>query len=75
MRKGWRCYWHFASFFRSDNFLRNQENIFGGTGDMNVLAVPADREQPENLPEIHNSADDWRDVYEIFYKERGIPMP
>ena len=42
---------------------------------MNVLAVPADREQPENLPEIHNSADDWRDVYEIFYKERGIPMP
>jgi FkbM family methyltransferase len=75
MRKGWRCYWHFASFFRSDNYLRNQENIFGGTGDMNVLAVPADREQPENLPEIHNSADDWRDVYEIFYKERGIPMP
>jgi len=75
MNNGWRCYWHFAFFYRSDNFRGNKENIFGGTGDMNVLAVPIDREQPDDLPEIQRQDEDWRQVYGAFYQQRGMAIP
>lgn len=75
MKNGWRCYWHFAFFYRADNFRGNQENIFGGTGDMNVLAVPKDRVQPDDLPEIQRPDEDWQQVYGAFYQRRGTAMP
>jgi FkbM family methyltransferase len=75
MKNGWHCYWHFAFFFRPDNFRGNAHNVFGGTGDMNVLAVPTDRQQPKDLPEIKSSDEDWTSVYEEFYAnlKRSIP--
>ena len=75
MTNGWQCYWHFAFFFRTDNFRQNTENVFGGTGDMNVLAVPAGRSQPQDLPRIGRPDEDWRNTYEAFYKQSSLPMP
>lgn len=60
---GYRCYWHFAHFYRTDNFLGNVEDMFRGVGDMNILAVPQARHQPDDLPEINSADEDWRSVY------------
>lgn len=75
MRHGWQCYWHFASFFRPDNFRQHHENAFGGTGDMNVLAVPAHRPLPEDLPLIRAADEDWRTTYVAFFQQSGRVMP
>jgi FkbM family methyltransferase len=71
LKNGWRCYWHFAFFYRLNNFRRNPHNVFGGTGDMNVLAVPHELIQPDDLPEISSADDDWRIVYSNYYRARG----
>lgn len=75
MSNGWQCFWHFAFFFRADNFRQNPENVFGGTGDMNVLAVPAGRQPPDDLPLIRQPDEDWRTTYETFFRQSGRPMP
>jgi hypothetical protein len=72
---GWQCYWHFAFFFRLDNFRQNPENVFGGTGDMNVLAVPAGRQPPKDLPAISQPDEDWRTAYEAFFRRNPYAMP
>lgn len=75
LQNGWRCYWHFAFFYRADNFLNNPENAFGGTGDMNILAVPTTRPQPDDLPEIQQPNEDWETVYGNFFQQRGLALP
>jgi FkbM family methyltransferase len=75
MSNGWQCYWHFAFFFRPDNFRQNPENVFGGTGDMNVLAVPAGRQPPKDLPAISQPDEDWRTTYEAFFRRNPYAMP
>lgn len=74
LNNGWRCYWHFAHFYRADNFRNNPENIFGGTGDMNILAVPEEAAQPSDLPEISTPQEDWRNVYAAYFTERHRPL-
>jgi len=75
LANGWRCYWHFAFFYRADNFRKNAENIFDGTGDMNVLAVPQGYRQPEDLPEIEKADEDWQQVYGEYFRRLGRPLP
>lgn len=75
MDNGWRCYWHFAHFFEKDNFRGISENIFGGVGDMNVLAAPREKAQPEDLPEIRTPEEDWQTTYVAFYQRRQIGSP
>lgn len=76
MEHGWRCWWHFAFFYRADNFRKNAENVFGGTGDMNILALPAEHPAPPaDLPEIRSPNEDWQQVYASFYQALGKPMP
>lgn len=75
LSNGWRCYWHFAFFYRRDNFRKNAENIFGAVGDMNVLAVPESREQPRDMPEILDSGENWQETYEPFYRKSGEQIP
>ena len=75
MNNGWRCFWHYAFFYRADNFRGNTTNVFGNSGDMNVLAIYGDRESPTDLPEIQVPNEDWRHVYTAFYQQRGIAMP
>lgn len=72
---GWRCYWHFAFFFRPDNFRGQRENIFGGRGDVNVLAVPPDQPQPDNLPQLASADEDWQAVYRPFFEQRQLAQP
>jgi FkbM family methyltransferase len=74
MALGWRCYWHFAFFYRKDNFRGEKRNVFGGTGDMNVLAVPPELEQPEDLPPVADAAQDWQTTYAAFFNERKLPL-
>ena len=69
---GWHCYWHFAFFFSQENFRNNQTNVFGASGDMNVLAVPDEKPQPEDLPRIFSPGEDWRNVYADFFRKRGV---
>lgn len=72
LNQGWRCYWHFAFFFRRNNFRKQPDNIFLGIGDMNVLAVPIEQAQPDDLPEIRNSDEDWQFTYRAFFERRGL---
>lgn len=74
LRLGWRCYWHFAFFYRADNFRGQPDNIFGATGDMNVLALPPERPQPVDLPEIKSAEEEWKAVYEPFFRARKLPL-
>ena len=75
LSNGWRCYWHFAFFYSHDNFRKNTENVFGAVGDMNVLAVPDTKEQPDDMPEIIDPNENWQSVYGEFYKITGKHMP
>ncbi|MFM8983534.1 MAG: FkbM family methyltransferase [Spartobacteria bacterium] len=75
LANGWRCYWHFAFFYRRDNFRKNMQNIFGAVGDMNVLAIPNSKQQPDDMPEIINPNEDWQSVYGPFYQKREMPIP
>jgi FkbM family methyltransferase len=75
MESGWRCYWHFAAYFRPDNYRKFEKDVFGQKGDMNVLAVPNEAAQPDDLPQIKSPDEDWRPVYYKFFQERGIEWP
>ena len=74
LQNDWRCYWHFAFFYRKDNFRGEPKNVFGQTGDMNVLAIPGNANGPEDLPEIRAADEDWQRVYACFFEERGLEM-
>lgn len=75
MSQGWRCYWHFAFFVRPNNFKAKTENVFANVGDMNILALPADRSQPDHLPEIVSPDEDWGQTYVPFFTNLGKPVP
>jgi len=65
----------FCFFYRSDNFRSNREKVFGGTGNMNALVLPANRPQPRDLPEVHSADEDWQKVYAAFHQLRSLEMP
>ena len=39
----YEMHWHWPRLYRPDNFGKNPQNIFGETGSLNVLCVPAER--------------------------------
>jgi FkbM family methyltransferase len=41
----YRAYWHTARLFNENNWRGERENIFGYTGTINMLCIPAEREQ------------------------------
>jgi FkbM family methyltransferase len=74
LTNGWNCYWHFAVWFRGNNWKSNKKNIFGDTGDMNIVAVPKSKSQPKNLLKINSKDEEWDgEKYMSFYSENGIP--
>ncbi len=75
MVAGYRLYWHFAQYFRADNFRASPNKLFSRAGDMNILAVPRAGVQPDDLPEITDPDAAWQGTYEEFFKTRGLPMP
>ena len=72
---GWRCYWHYAFWYRANNFKKNNDTsgfdkVGIGVGDMNIVAVPVNKNQPEDLLELNNYDDEWnskdlKDFYRI----------
>tara|TARA_B100001540_G_scaffold228967_1_gene203159 strand:+ start:957 stop:1814 length:858 start_codon:yes stop_codon:yes gene_type:complete len=71
----WRCYWHFAWWYREKNFNKKKENYFLGDGDMNILAVHKSRSQPKNLLNMENPNEEWSRVkYLEFYDKNNLEI-
>jgi FkbM family methyltransferase len=73
---GWICYWHYAIWFRENNYKNNKKCIHDpGLGDMNIVAVPRDKKQPTNLLKLKNYNEEWDgDRLINFYSSNQIPM-
>ncbi len=73
---GWICYWHFAIWFRENNYKNNKKCIHDPSlGDMNIVAVPRDKKQPTNLLKLKNYNEEWdADTLINFYSSNQIPM-
>ena len=73
---GWVCYWHFALWFRENNYKNNTKCIHDpGLGDMNIVAVPENDKQPINLLKLESYDEDWNgDTLKEFYISNKIPM-
>ena len=73
---GWICYWHYAIWFRENNYKNNKKRIHDpGLGDMNIVAVPRDKKQPTNLLKLKNYNEEWdADTLINFYSSNQIPM-
>ena len=73
LENGWRCYWHFAWWCRTNNYKKNTNIIFEGDGDMNITAVHNEKSQPNNLLEITDPKEEWdANKYIQFYETQGI---
>ena len=73
---GWICYWHYAFWFRKNNYKNNNKLIHdAGIGDMNIVAVPENIKQPSNLLKLKNYNEEWNeDNLQKFYASNKIPM-
>lgn len=54
----YRAFWHAPMFFNPENFAGNSRNVFGNTASANLLALPAERVGPIDLPAV-KGPDDW----------------
>ena len=56
-----------------NNYKKNNNNIFQGTGDMNILAQPNEKLQPNNLLKLKDYKEDWnpKDLLN-FYKSSKV---
>jgi FkbM family methyltransferase len=64
--RSYHCYWHFAAFYSADNYRGVAENIFEGLGDVNLLALPGERDMRPTLPVIRRPDADWQQDYADF---------
>lgn len=72
---GWKCYWHFAFWYRKNNYKNDSNDMKPGTGDMNILAVPSKDSQPNDLLELSSYDEDWDQNKLIdFYNSNNLPM-
>lgn len=72
---GWRCYWHFAFWYRKNNYKNDSNDMKPGTGDMNILAVPSKDSQPNDLLELSSYDKDWNEEELLdFYNSNNLPM-
>lgn len=63
-------WWHFATFFNMPNFKENAQNVFGNTGDINAVAVPAEWGVALNLPRIRQMDADWQQDYQEWMNQQ-----
>ena len=72
----WICYWHYAFWFRENNYKKNPNPIHNpGTGDMNILAVPKKNTQPKNLLKINKYDEAWdQEKLLEFYKDNKLQI-
>ncbi|MFM2043658.1 MAG: hypothetical protein RLY86_2234 [Pseudomonadota bacterium] len=68
---GYRCYWLYVPFVTARNAKRSPVHLNAWRGDMNIVAVPADRTPVWSLPEIGAADEDWRGrIAEMSYLDR-----
>ena len=61
--------------YKKNNDISILANVGVGIGDMNLLAVPKERTQPDYLPKISNFNEKWsKENYLSFFKEKNIEM-
>ena len=73
---GWICYWHYAFWYRKNNYKNNSKLIHDpGIGDMNIVAVPENNKQPTNLLKLKSFDEEWneKDLKE-FYDSNKLAM-
>ena len=66
---GWVCYWHYAFWYRKNNYKNNNKLIHDpGIGDMNIVAVPENNKQPTNLLKLKSFDEEWneKDLKEFY---------
>jgi FkbM family methyltransferase len=68
---GYQLYWHFAYFFRSNNYRGTTQNVFGFAGDINILAIPAAIDVQVDLPRIIDRHEDWQAAYSAWMAQRS----
>jgi FkbM family methyltransferase len=66
-RNNYQCYWHFATWFDANNYRGITENIFGNTGDINLLAIPIEQKLQLKLPPIQSPKANWQQDYKTFF--------
>lgn len=69
-QRNYTPYWHFSKIFDSQNFNRNPENPWGDIGDVNLLALPAERGIKARLPLINGPESDWQADYRSYLSQR-----
>lgn len=60
IKRDYRLHWHFAAFFRKENFRGVANNVFGEVGDINAIALPAQSPLRFELPHVASAEEDWR---------------
>jgi hypothetical protein len=74
--RSYHCYWHMAWFYSADNYRAVADNILPpGLGDINLLALPAEKGIQVHLPVIHHAGADWQQDYEAFLARSGKNNP
>ena len=75
LNNNWHCYWHFAWWWRQNNFKKNTEHKFKGNGDMNVLAIHSSNKQINYLPKIEKYDEEWtQEDYREFFVDNKIDV-
>jgi len=63
---GYRLWWHVTPLYNPDNFLKNPNNLFGGTVSINILCQPNEAARPvDGLREIKHPDDTWNSATAI----------
>lgn len=74
--RGYGLYWHFARFFRPDNFRGRTRNVFGDLGDINMLCLPPGHPARPDLPPVDGPESDCRAAYGAWIARRhSRPAP
>ena len=80
LENGWRCYWHYAFWYRNNNYKKNNDisilnNVGVGVGDMNIAAIPNEMNQPNNLLELKDFDEKWNEKeLTEFYNKNNLQM-
>ena len=57
---GYRLWWHVTPLYNPDNFLKNPNNVFGGTVSINILCQSNEAARPvAGMREITHPGDAW----------------
>ena len=59
MEMDYRLYWHLPALFNPDNFFGNSENLFRDIISVNMICLPADRNQSMTGFDEIKTPDDW----------------